>query len=116
MHFFKKEPVLVEINAQVTWHVARDPNDGHWFGVCPALNLNAAGDNWTDFQECANEAISLLFESLFKSGDLEAFLGRNGWRTTGPLPTPGTKAHFTVPFGIEHKARVQELAGISISA
>ena len=111
MSIFGKQPVLLEINAQVTWQLARDPIDGHLFGVCPALNLNAAGDNWLEFQQCANEAISLLFESLFRSGDLEAYLRRMSWRMATPLPAPGTKARFAVPFGIEMKNRVQELAG-----
>ncbi len=107
--FLKKQPVLIQIETKVLWQVVRDPRDGHWFGICPALNLNAAGDTWGEFTECVQEAIALLFQSLFKSGELEAFLRRNGWRTGTPIPPVGTRARFEVPFGIEHKTRFEEL-------
>lgn len=109
--FFPRKPVLIQIEARVGWLVAKDRRDGHYFGVCPALNLNAIGNNWTEFQECANEAISLLFESLFKAGELEAFLRTQGWHTAAPLPPPGTRAQFEIPFTIEHRERVEEVVG-----
>lgn len=110
MALFGKKPVLVQIEGQVQWLVARDPRDGHWFGVCPMLNLNAAGDTWTEFQECAEDAMELLFESLFENGELDEFLRSHGWRYT-PRPRPGTRVRFEIPFGIEHRTRVDELAG-----
>jgi len=111
MSIFRKAPVLIQIEATVNWQVARDPNDGHWFGVCQALNLNAVGDTWTDFQECANEATEMLFQTLLKSGELEKFLQAQGWRSARPLPPPGTRARFEIPYGIEHRSRVKELTG-----
>jgi predicted RNase H-like HicB family nuclease len=110
MSIFGKQPVLVEIRARVRWQVAQDVTDGHWFGVCPDLNVSAAGDSWTEFQECASEAMSLLFQNLFKRGEMEGFLRRHGWTTNRPLPEPGTRATFVVPYGIEHRDRVRDLA------
>lgn len=109
MNIFGKQPILVEIRARVLWQVAQDRTDGHWFGVCPDLNISAAGDTWTEFQECASEAMSLLFSSLFKRSELDGFLRAHGWTTARPLPAPGTRAHFVVPFGIEHREQVRDL-------
>lgn len=108
---FGRKPVLVQIEANLAWVVARDPVDGHWFGVCQAINANAAGDTWEDFQACANEAMALLFGDLYASGELEAFLARNHWRAETPLPAPGTIVKFDVPFTIERRNRVEELIG-----
>lgn len=105
-----KKPVLVQIEANIAWLVVRDPGDGHWFGVCPALNLNAIGRTWSEFQQCANETIALLFQDLFKSDELEQFLRSNGWRAETPIPPRGTPARFEVPFTIERKSRFEELA------
>lgn len=105
---FKSKPVLVQIQATVAWEVVQDPADGHWFGICRALNLNAIGDTWAEFQECANEAIELLFQSLLKHDELDGFLRKNGWNAT-PVPHPGTRVRFDVPFTIERKTRFEEL-------
>ena len=110
MSFFAKQHVTVEIEGRVEWQVARDPQDGHWFGVCAALNINAAGDSWGEFQECANDSIALLFKALFTTGELQGFLSRHGWRSAQPLPVAGTRVKFEMPFGIELMDRVQEFA------
>jgi len=101
----------VQIQAQISWQVVRDPRDGHVFGVCPALNLNAAGDSMGEFQEAAEETVGLLFQSLFKHGELESFLSRHGWRSATRLPPPGARVRFAVPrpFAIEPKERFQDL-------
>lgn|SRR5574341_510639 len=107
--FRKQRTVIVQIDGQVQWLVARDPKDGHWFGVCPLLNMNAAGDTWTEFQECASEAMQVLFEALLENGELEAFLRAHGWSHT-PVPARGTPK-FEIPYGIEHRQRVEDLVG-----
>ena len=100
---------MVQVEANLVWLVARDPDDGHWLGVCQAINATAMGDTWGDFQQCAEESIQLLFEDLFRSGELEAFLRRNGWSTTSPLPAPGTRVRFDVPFSTERRQRADDV-------
>ena len=105
-----KSPVLIRISTRVPWLVTQDHGDGHWFGVCPPLNLNAAGDTWDDFVDCMKESIGLLLQNLLKHGELESFLKRQGWATATPLPPPGTKARFDVPWEISHRNRIEEFA------
>ena len=102
--------VTIQIEGQVTWQVVRDPRDGHWFGVCQPLNINAAGDTWGAFEEGMKESIALLFESLIEHGEMEAFLRRNHWRT-GTVPPRGTRiSRIEIPTEIAFKERVGELA------
>jgi len=109
MPLFKKA-ALVRIEADLMWEVARNPTTGRFIGVCRALNLNAVGDTWGEFQECANEAIQLLFADLFTEGELEEFLRRNGWRALGPLPAQrSVTPRFDVPFSLERRARFEDL-------
>jgi hypothetical protein len=93
--------VTVEIEAKILWQVARDPDSGEWVGVCQMLNLNAIGDTWAEMMECANEAMGLLMDNLFQTGELDAFLRKNNWRPTTNLPAAGTKTRFDVPFDWE---------------
>jgi predicted RNase H-like HicB family nuclease len=109
MALFTK-PVLVQIEANLLWEVARHPSTGRFIGVCRPLNLNAVGDTWAEFQECANEALQVLFADLFKEGELEEFLRRNGWRVLTPLPARSSPTpRFDVPFSLERRARFEEL-------
>lgn len=109
MKLFSRHPVLVQIRANVAWQVAQDPQDGHWLGVCWALNLNAMGDTWTDFQACADEAMQLLMRDLFECGELEGFLRERGFQLVTELPPRRTPVRFDVPFTIERKSRSEEL-------
>lgn len=106
---FKRKPVIVQIQAQILWEVHHDPESNKWIGVCRMLNLNAVGDTWGEFVECANEAMQLLFEDLFEDGELEEFLRLNGWHPQTPLPARGTRTRFDIPFDWERKARYEEL-------
>lgn len=109
MRLFKK-PVLVQVEADLVWQVVRNQTTGRFIGVCRPLNINAVGDTWGEFQEAANEAIQVLFADLFKEGELEEFLRRHGWRALTPLPARGSASpRFDVPFGLERKARFEEL-------
>ncbi len=110
---FRRQEVLVRIQARVMWEVVQAGPDQHWFGVCRPLNLNAAGDTFEEFQACANEAITLLLQSLLQRNELQAFLQRNGWRVATPIPQPNARARFELPYGIQFKDRFEELAGAS---
>lgn len=89
--------IMVKFESSVPWKVARDPESGTWIGVCDALNLNAVGDTWIEFAQCASEAMELLFQDLFESGELEGFFRENGWVQAVNLPAPGTTPRFDVP-------------------
>jgi hypothetical protein len=105
-----RRQILVQIDAQLAWQVAHNPIEGRYIGVCKPLNLNAVGDTWVEFTECANEAMQLLFEDLFEQGELEAFLRNHGWSPRTPLPAVGhARPRFDVPFSLEQRARIEEL-------
>src|SRR5262245_3688363 len=89
------------VATNVKWRVARDPESGEYVGICDALNLNAAGDSWEEFQACANEAIELLFKNLYEENEVESFLRSQGWTLMGELPKSGKAPRFDLPFGIE---------------
>ena len=109
MGLFKKQ-VMVQIESNLLWEVVRDLHTGRFIGACRALNLNAVGDTWAEFQEGANEAIQVLLEDLFKEGELQEFLARNGWRALTPLPKRGAAApRFDVPFSLQRRDRFEEL-------
>lgn len=91
--------VTVNFETSVPWKVTRDPDSGTWIGVCIPLNLNAIGDTWIEFAQCASEAMELLFQGLFETGELQAFFRENGWTQT-QLPAPGTTPRFDVPLQV----------------
>jgi hypothetical protein len=108
---FKREkspPVTVQVQANLTWQVAHDVRAEMYVGFCEPLNLNAIGETWVEFQQCANEAIMLLFLDLFRSGELEQFLRNNGWRASTTLPPRGVEPQFDVPYDV-HRTDVEEL-------
>jgi hypothetical protein len=109
MAWFQRKTELVQIEANLTWEVFRDPKTGRFIGVCRALNVNAVGDTWGEFQEAANETLQMLLAVLHKEGKLDAFLRRKGWSVMGRPPTPGTTPRFEVPFSLERKKRAEEL-------
>ncbi len=92
------QTVRVRIEANVEWRVAQDPDSGEWIGVCPALNLNAAGDTFAELHQCAGEAMHLLFLDLFKEGELEAFLREHGWTPDIRLPKQGSNPSFDTSY------------------
>lgn len=72
----------MQIQGNVRWEVAFEPDAKVYVGVCRMLNLNAIGDTWIDFQDCAADAMGALFLDLFMSGDFEGFMRANGWNTS----------------------------------
>ena len=100
---------VVRIEADIVWEAQRNPATGRWIGVCRELNLNATGDTWSELQEAANEAMTLLFMDLFQEGELAAFLKRNGWRTADEVPKAPVLPRFDVPADWRHNARYEEL-------
>lgn len=100
----------ITVQGNFQWVFARDPDSDTWIGVCDALNLNAIGDSFMEFQQCANDAMQALFADLFADGELEAFLRRNGWQQFGVVPRNGTTPRFDVPFN-SRQTSIGELAG-----
>src|SRR5207245_5687001 len=69
LRMFGPKKVLVQIDANLLWEVARDESTGRFIGVCRPLNLNAVGDTWPEFLEAAAETLQLLLEDLFEEGE-----------------------------------------------
>lgn len=95
--------IVIQVKANLVWQVARDPETGIHVGVCPPLNLNAVGDTWGEFMQCANEATGLLLFDLFEDGELDAFLKANGWQLMNKIPEKGRPFRFDVPFDISQQ-------------
>lgn len=99
---FGRKEVLVNINAQVIWQVARNPVTGRYTGICQTLNLNAIGDSMEEFLTCAQDAMQLLFVDLYEDDELAQFLRDRGWQIQNDLPTGGRRPVFDLPIGVEH--------------
>jgi len=118
IHWFKKEcsvplfgkpkPILVHIEAKLAWEVSRDPETQTWIGICRPLNLNAIGETWAEFHECANDAIALLLTTLLREGQLEIFLRRHGW-VPSIVPPPTANVRWDVPFDVQQLGQVRQL-------
>lgn len=108
MLFGRRDEVRVHITAALTWEVVQDPHTHQYIGVCRALNLNAMGGSWVEFQECANEAMQLLFTDLFEDNELDGFLRQNGWRMAGEVQ-PGRTPIFDVPTDITQVSEMKDL-------
>ncbi len=91
---------LVRIEASIPWHVAYDQSSETWYGVCHVLNLNAVGDTLVEMQQCADEALQLLFTDLFEDNELDRFMALNGWTYRGSEPLRGIPARFDVPIEV----------------
>lgn len=98
--FFQKEMQNVLVDVTVGWRYGQDPESAQWIGVCPALNLNALGGTIGELLDSANQATVLLFEDLFASGELAAFLAQHGWSQKVHVPPPGSRVRFEVPLEI----------------
>jgi hypothetical protein len=92
--------VQVRIEANVEWGFGEDPDSGsgEWIGICPMLNLNAVGDTFAEAQQCASEAMHLLFLDLFKTGQLAEFLRARGWMPKTGLPESGSVPRFDASY------------------
>lgn len=109
MGLFGKKVYLVQIEATIAWESYCDPRTGTYTAACRALNLNAVGDTFDELQACAKEAMQLLFEDLFETGELEGFLRTNGWRPRGELPATDKRVRFDVPFDWQQRKSAKEL-------
>ena len=98
-----KSKVLAQIEGTVTWFAHQDKDSEMWVATCPALNLTAVGDTWAELQETGNQATSLLFDELFQSNELEAFVKKLGW-VVRYHSTSGTP-RFDIPTLWEPKER-----------
>lgn len=98
--FMSKAPKMVRIKAELTWAVTQDPESGVYIGICEAVNLNAMGETFADFQQSASDALNLLLTDLFEDDELEQFLVDRGWSTETSLPDPNGVPTFDVPFNL----------------
>lgn len=109
-HKASETVIRIVVKGQLAWQVAVDPQSDLWIGVCERLNLHAVGETMADFQQCANDAIALLFADLFETGELDAFLRSRGWNKMEVSGgTPGRTPRFDVPAGIHVQPHMADL-------
>lgn len=111
MFFGKKARVLVRIETQVQFKVARDPETGGWIAACDALSITTSGETWDDLWEDAAEAIQAMLTDLFEDQELEQFLRENGWQLReGAFPhQTDTVPRFELPFTLNAPSSVEDL-------
>lgn len=88
---------VVRVEGSVQWQVMYDVAAKIYVGICPDLNLNAAGATWLEFQQVAGETMAALFADLVQHGEFDSFARGHGWRYTA-LPRPGVHPRFDIPF------------------
>jgi len=104
----------VQIQGRVTWEIHENRATGHWTGVCRELNIVASGENFDDFKAAAEDSMSLLFRTLFRTGEMGGFLREQGWRPATELPPASTRrVEFSVPYLIHERNRIEELVPVN---
>lgn len=90
--------VNVQVNSKVAWQVGQT-DAGHWLAVCAPLRLTMEGDTVEDLMENTGHAVALLLADLLESGELDAFLRKQGWQATVPqhVPLPDVQFHAPIP-------------------
>jgi predicted RNase H-like HicB family nuclease len=98
----------VNIQANLPWFIYQDPDSKYWIGVCEPLRITLSGKKWPELMEVIDEALQLLMIDLVKTGEIDAFLKKQGW-TAGPLPAKVDEhVRFDIPMNI-FKGRASDL-------
>jgi predicted RNase H-like HicB family nuclease len=79
----------VRVVGQVEWTAFKDSKSNQWVGTCTELNLTTGGDTWVELQQNAQDAMNLLFEELYETGELDATLKRLNLKLLEPIPEEG---------------------------
>lgn len=89
--------MIVRCEGQVDWTAFLDAASGRWIGVCPALNLAAEGETWSELQAEANDALVQLMHELLEAGELAQFLSAHGWRAEVPPDVRASDVVIDIP-------------------
>ena len=94
--------MLVRIDTQLAWQIARDPSSDRWVGVCPALAITAEAETWAELTSILAENVSELLLDLYRDGELAKFLQDRGWHPLIALPAkmPREGLKFDIPMDI----------------
>jgi hypothetical protein len=98
-------PNVIQIEGNLQWNYAVDHKSNRWVAVCQPLKLAIEVEAPEEFLETIGEAIDGFFRELLSTGDLDRFLGDNGWRRLTPIPERARRLHFDVPLSTR---RVEE--------
>src|SRR5690242_2073445 len=79
----------IHVVGQVRWTAFQDPRSKQWVGTCADLNLTTGGDTWVELQQNVHDAMNLLFQELYETGELDATLERLNLRLLEPIPNEG---------------------------
>ena len=90
--------IRIEIQ-NLNWRTEMSRKTGVWVGICDALRLTVQADDWAELCEMMNESMDLLFRDLLETGEIEAYLRKNGWKAAARLPSPkqAKGVRFDVP-------------------
>jgi predicted RNase H-like HicB family nuclease len=92
----------IQIKANLTWAAERTQRNT-WVAACDPVGLTLEADTPAELESLIIEGQQLLFEDLFRDGELEQFLRERGWALNGPLPVsvPQGGLQFDVPFEVK---------------
>jgi len=95
--------LIVKIRANLMWRTFRpEKEEDQWVADCPPLKLVVQGETLGELHEAIEDSLSLLFEELVDSGDLNQFMFQHGWEAVSPLPeTPSSETKFDIPYEIK---------------
>jgi hypothetical protein len=91
--------MLVRVDTQLLWQIARDPKSDRWVAVCPMLSITAEAETWERLASMLAEEVNELMLDLFEEGELPKFLQERGWQPMMPIPVsmPREGLRFDVP-------------------
>ncbi|SRR6266446_2864554 len=99
--------MLVRIDAQLGWEVARDQRSDRWVALCRMLGITAEAETWEKLVGMIAEEINELMRDLLADGELATFLKDRGWQSSAetpiPLVIPPEGIMFDVPMNIQVK-------------
>lgn len=75
----RKGDHLLEIQGEIGWRYAQDPETGHLIAVCTPLNITLEADTIGELLPMMSDAMEDLFDSLVEDGTFEGFLKARNW-------------------------------------
>jgi hypothetical protein len=103
--------MLIRIDTQLAWQIARDPKSNRWVGVCSALAITAEAETWAKLTALLAEEVNELLLDLFNEGELQKFLPDRGWRPL--IRIPGTMPREGLNFDVPMEITVGTVANLS---
>jgi hypothetical protein len=105
--------MLVRIDAQLGWEVARDLRSDRWVGLCRPLGITAEAETWEKLAGAMGEVVNELMRDLLADGELPAFLKDLGWQSSAETPIPKVVPPEGIAFDVPMDILVKSASELS---